>query len=47
MITFVQETLKSQYHVEGVTQTRIIYRGFVLDPSKTIAEVENGRYCYP
>ncbi|KAK8830105.1 hypothetical protein WA556_000747, partial [Blastocystis sp. ATCC 50177/Nand II] len=43
MITFVQESLKTEHSVDNVSTIRMIYRGFVLDPAKTVSEVSHER----
>ena len=43
MITFVQESLKTEHSVDNVSTIRMIYRGFVLDPAKTVSEVSYER----
>ena len=43
MITFVQESLKTEHSVDNVSTIRMIYRGFLLDPAKTVSEVSHER----
>ena len=41
MITFVQEALKTEHSVDNVATIRMIYRGFILDPAKSVSEVSS------
>lgn len=46
VVVSIKEKLKEQYDMEDIKSMKLIYRGFVLDESKTLISVRIPSYYY-